>query len=318
MLNSKVRTPDILELVFRGELREIEKYIPKEILTKLYSYVPEAKRIWKNAIKIFENTEKETEIPYHLVEKSKLYALDGVVCGEILGISMEKRSAPLMAFAIYYLSVHLYDDLIEDPDKFLSKFLYLGESSPKDRIRPMCVSFALHSSIAASRAIGYLNNYSDSESQLIFIQKFMKSLAMQIKYFAKEKKVDITPEETLEIKEHCVSGEATGFLTDCFKTVYPQSDDFYADLKTILKKLGSLTQFTDDLRDYGKDRITENANLLISMEEKWGVGAKKHFAEWYLKEEQEMLSELNKAGLDKSAGLICAIPWHPFFMKHLA
>lgn len=299
-----------LDLILREQKKNVGKILPDATIRRFRNYIKEAQEIWVAAVDTFNSIEKQTGTPYRLKIKPQLYAVDGIVFADLLGMPKEKRSAALQAFSIYYLSVHLVDDLIEDPIKFCSKFLPTGNEDQK--LRTSAVSFILHASMAFRLLI------SKSEKNIMiekFSQKFTASLAAQIKYFLLEKSNDISPKGVLKIKQRCVSGEATSFIADCLQLDSIYNGKHYGHIKKGLTYLGSLTQFTDDLRDYEEDKRNNNANLLVSMEKFFGKEAINTFIKWYLKEEQFMLKEFERAGLKMNCDLICAIPWFPFFMK---
>jgi hypothetical protein len=146
-------------------------------------------------------------------------------------------------------------------------------------------------------------------------RKFVESLARQISYFALEKRKDMTSERTLEIKQHNVSGEATSFIADCLRLSERIEDRKFKHIKKALFYLGSLTQFTDDIRDYKEDKKNHNANLLINLEKEDKVNAKNKFIDWYLRDEKFLIDEIKKGGLNIDDNLIKLIPWYPLFMK---
>lgn len=309
-----------LDLVLCRE--KYKKIVPDVIIKKFRTYINEALEIWSAAIDTFHLIEKQTETPYQLKIKPQLFAVDGIAFADSLGISKEKRFIPLQAFSIYYLSVHLIDDLTEDPIKFCSKF---SPKNDRDRtsndegrkLRTSVISFILHASMTNLKlfSLNFDKNKSTTDSTEIFWGKFINSLAIQIKYFSLEKSKNLLPKEVLKIKQRHVSGEATSFIADCLRLNNIYNENQFKHIKMALTYLGSLTQFTDDLRDYEEDKRKGNANLLISMEKFFGRETKKTFIAWYLKEEQFMLNEFKRAGLRENWDFICAVPWFPFFMK---
>lgn len=314
---TSIFSEDCFSLAFQGRSIEVGEAIPNKIKAKFYSYAPEAREIWDAALCAFATIEDKTKTPYRLNEKPKIYALDGIVVADSLGISKTQRFAALQIFSIYYLAVHLLDDLIEDPTKFRSKFSTAAKNDVDLYLDAIGVSFILHATMSASRILS-LSGCCAPEVIVKIGQKFTESLAKQIRYFTLEKGKNMTPEKILEIKQHCVSGEATSFIADCLQLDNHYGESRYRHIKKALKHLGSLTQFTDDLRDYHKDIENGNANLLISMEGHYGANAQDTFMTWYLREERLMAEELVKAKFVPNDNLISAIPWHPFFMKHLS
>jgi len=147
------------------------------------------------------------------------------------------------------------------------------------------------------------------------INTFINSLVKQLKYFALEKNKNMKPEEILKIKQRKVSGEATSFIADALMINKFFDNKRCLYIKRALYYLGSLTQFTDDLRDYKKDKNTGNANLLIFMENFYKNKARDKFAEWYVLEENLMMKEFYKSGIQIDERVIKAIPWHPFFYR---
>lgn len=140
-----------------------------------------------------------------------------------------------------------------------------------------------------------------------------------MKYFIAEKNPIMRPEEVLKIKQRYVSGEATSFIIESLKVVGMNFYEKESNLKKALFWMGSLTQFTDDLRDLENDRKKGNLNLIIAIERELKniEGVKKKWAKMYVKEEQKMVSCLELSKIS-DIEIFKAIPWHPFFMKHLA
>jgi hypothetical protein len=147
------------------------------------------------------------------------------------------------------------------------------------------------------------------------VRLFSESLSRQIKYFVVEGDVVFPPERILEIKQRNVSGEATSFLSELLDLDSLIGKSEAKHFKDALWFLGSLTQFTDDLRDYDKDKLTKNANLMISLEKFYGDKSKEVFLKWYLKEEGRMVSFLKKSNVSVDEDLIMAVPFHPYFLK---
>lgn len=261
---------------------------------RLASYVPLANKIWAGAMKQLSRNEKETKTPFTFNKEPKLYALDGVAIAGTLGL--KDVSTGLTIFSIYYLCAHMYDDIVEDQKKFHSKFVYknmLEENA-------LGISFFLH---ALSVVVSITNDFT-------IIKIFLESLAAQTLCFTQEKDKKFSPREVFELKERKINGILTSFLADCLCL-----HDVH--IKKGLYYLGSLTQFTDDIRDYEEDKQNGNANLLISMENHFGkVRANERYVQWYKKEEKRMEKEFHKSGID-NLEIIKAIPWHPFSLKHL-
>lgn len=294
----------------------IEACIGVQTSDRLRSFAPEALGIWIGATRAILGVEELTKVPFRYKKDKKLYALDGIVVADTLGINEKQRFAALQVFSIYYLSVHLFDDIVEDSGKFHSKFKYSNVPPLNTELNASGMSFILHAALAVSNLLTTDLKLFSRKSVNKIMQAFIESLAKQTRYFTLEKD-NLTPEEVLEIKQRKVSGEATSFLFDVLQlgNCLEIRQGIYA--KNALRYLGSLTQFTDDLRDYEKDKETGNANILVSMEQKYANYARDKFAALYVDEERRMLMAFRKAGLSIDKDLLKAIPWHPFFMKNI-
>ncbi len=301
-----------------GQGNKVQDLLDIDSEAKLTNYLPEALRIWALALHKFESTERISKVPFHLIEKVKLYALDGVVVADLLNILPKIRKPELEIFSLYYLSVHLFDDIVEDPAKFHSKFNYNKKLSLDLQHRATGMSFILHILAAISKVLHENPEIYSATAALRIEKEFVESLSRQAIFFTREKELSSLPTEVLTIKQRQVSGEATSFLAVALQLEKRYGEKVAKYLKKSLFYLGSLTQFTDDIRDYDKDKISGNMNLLSSMESYYGLEARRKFVGWYLKEEDLMLEEIKKSKLDLDVTLLKAIPWHPFFLKPLS
>lgn len=287
-----------------------------DIKTKLYSYVPEAKEIWLKVLKTISEIEHKMETPYNLDEKVKLYALDGIILAESLKIEGSKRRAALQVYSLYYLTIHLLDDLIEDQHKFYSKFNIAAERSNLLSTGAIGVSFIFNFAMAINQFL-IEGGYTQEEVNRIQ-QRFSESCAIQIKCFTSEKNKNISSKKVFEIKHLGVNGESLSFMAECFQIEIKYGKKCSESFSNALLHLGALSQFTDDLRDYEEDKNNNNANLLISMEREFTGDAKSMYVKMYLEEYQKMLEAIKKSGFEIDMDMLDSIPWYPFFMKHLA
>lgn len=298
------------------EINDLKNYLgefPVAGLTSLEKCIPEAKNVWDLAMKKMSETEDALNAVLRLNEKPKLYALDAIAVFKELNINKIQRDKIAQLFALYYLAVHLFDDAVEDTEKLRRKFNYNGNVPKANHVSALIASFSLNLDLCFSRILGQVNPLSLSN----FLRQVNTSLSKQFRYFMIEKNRSLTTKETLEAKQHCVSGESTAFMIECMKAVGVKLGKNEKELRKALYYLGSLTQFTDDFRDLGEDRVNKNLNLIVSMEKEFGKAkAIKVFSEMYLKEEKLMVSHLKKAGI-ANIEIFKSIPWHPFFMKHL-
>ncbi|MDD3191065.1 MAG: hypothetical protein PHI66_05270, partial [Candidatus Pacebacteria bacterium] len=201
-----------ISLAVKGHLSEIEKTIDGDIICKLASYEDEAREAWYKAFEVLLSVEKDTKISFHFNEKLKLYALDTLLVADSLGISKKERFEALQVYIIYYLVVHVLDDLAEDHKKFRANFTMINADECEK------VDFNLEAAGASFIYIALMtvNEILESgRSEPIetnkIISKFMRSIVMQIKYYTFEKIENLPPEKVFEIKQHNVSGEATAF-----------------------------------------------------------------------------------------------------------
>lgn len=300
----ETRLAAVLELM--GEL-------PNTGLKLLSNSVTEAKAVWTDAMVKMRETEDSLGALLHLNEGSKLYALDSVAVYKSLEIPKEKRATASLLFSLYYLAVHLFDDAVEDTEKLSGKFRNNNKEVLPHEVPALGANFALNLNIFMSNI---LKNAKPEES-LRFIRMVNISLSKQFKFFMVEKNQTLDVNGVLEAKQHKVSGESTAFMIDCLKVAGVNLGSKETKLKQALYQMGSLTQFMDDLRDLDEDKKSGNLNLLATIEKEFGKeNSLKYFAKLYKNEEEKMVKNLNSVGIINTE-IYIAIPWHPFFMKHL-
>lgn len=286
-------------------------YINDEVKTEILKALPVSMRIWNNVISEIQNVEKNAVMPFWLNESKKPYAIDAILITKAFGFYINKNTCIFELFTLYYLEVHLIDDLVEDQQKFYSKFL----ASPAlnlEQFKAATSTFTLSFNTAAMN-IMQKNSMTDTAKYEI-MRLMTNSLLHQVVYFTKEK-CKQSPEEVLEIKERQVSGKATSFMAELLNIQFTIDSQKLSAIKNALFYLGSLTQFTDDLRDLKKDESTGNANLIVSLKDKFGSNAMREFNKLYDTEEALMLSEISTSGIAANTALLRAIPWHPFLIK---
>lgn len=288
--------------------------IPEKGLTLLQNSVDEARVVWDKAMSSMVCTESEVGAVLTLNERPKLYALDSIAVCKALGVGEEQRMKASQLFSLYYLAVHLFDDAVEDREKLISKFTNGGSVITQEQATPIAVTFALNLNLSLERIL----KDEDPKRVLEFLCKTSRSLGRQFKYFMAEKDNDMPVNDVLEVKQHRVSGESTAFIMDCLKAVGVDFGDREENIRQALFRMGSLTQFMDDLRDLDEDKVNSNLNLLVALErEKEPAGVVDSFAGLYREEEREMVESLGAAGI-YDTDVFRAIPFHPFYMKHLA
>jgi hypothetical protein len=299
-------------------------------------------KIWENATKNMVSVEKDLNLPYLFHHKTELFALDALIVAKVLGINKNKIYDQIEAFSIFYLTIHLLDDVFEDPQKFLSNFskvkfsflqfsALLGKQKSPNRkiqsyykefdtsflinnndlkIEQALISFLICSDISIQRILNKNKNILNSFE----IQSATKeSEGKQINCFYTETYHNNDITTIFKIKNEGVSGESTSLIADFLNvnTIFGKKRGNY--IKKALYRLGSLTQFTDDLRDYENDKRNENANIIVSLEKKYGK--KKALEEWgkmYSNEEIKMKYFLSKAKIYDHNNILNIIPF--FFL----
>lgn len=311
---------ELFHLVLENRDEQIASYFPAEVISKLTSLREEARELWNSCLSFLAKAEEMTGFPFHLNEKNRLHALDGIVAAEVLGISVPARASAIKAFCLYYLSVHIIDDFIEDISKFASAFTYSNSknySPTETEINASMVGFIFHVSIAITNILEEAPNRLSPE-QIVKLQTLVAcSLASQIKCFLLEKDANLTTEDIFALKQTHVSAEATSLIADFLQVEQRIDSTKSSYFKEVLRSLGSLTQFTDDLRDYEEDKEKGNSNLLVSMEQLDREGAVQKLADCYIQEEEKMRKMLQLSGISRGEELLFAVPWYPFFLREL-
>ena len=254
---------------------------------------------------------RKLKLPYELREDPKTYALDGLVIARTLGISDKQSLLPLQVFSLFYLAVHVVDDLAEDYPKFYAQFKIAEryacfEEQVIKEVLPF--SYTLNSVLSVYRMLASDSRYAKNGDRTFL--ELMTNLGAFTHFFLLEQ-TELPPERILQIKERGVSGVATSMIADLFCLEDVFNHRTATNLKKALHYLGSLTQFTDDLRDYDVDCAKGNANLMASLEAKFEATAQEKFRQWYIREEEMMLDSFRNSGLDINTDLLRAVPWYP-------
>jgi hypothetical protein len=273
--------------------------------------IPASKRIWRQATQNLGRDGRKLKLSYELREDPKTYALDGLVVAHALGISDRDSSVPLQIFSLFYLAVHAIDDLAEDYPKFYAQFKITERYARfEERVvkEVLPFSYTLNSILSIYRMIAGDSRYAKNGDR-IFLDLIM-NLGKFTHFFLLEQ-AESAPERILQIKEREVSGVATSMIADLLSLEDVFNHRVAVNLKDALFRLGSLTQFTDDLRDYDIDHAKGNANLMAGLEAKFKSAAQERFQRWYGREEEKMLGSFHNSGLDLNTELLRAIPWYP-------
>jgi hypothetical protein len=288
-----------------------EERVTRQMHQELAGLVSPSKQVWAQAIQVLTRDGQELQLPFEVQKSSKTYALDGLAVARILGISDEDSCLPMQIFSLYYLSVHIIDDLAEDYPKFIAQFKITDEhASHEEQVTKEILpfSYTLNTVLTIFRMLMSHGRYAKSTDKIF--HNLITSLGAFTHFFLLEQ-LELSPEKVLDIKQRGVSGIATSMIADllCIEDTF--SYRTATNIKSALHYLGSLTQFTDDLRDYDVDIARGNANLLVSLERKFKKTALEMFAQWYVREEELMLHAFHNCGLDLNTNLMRAIPWYP-------
>lgn len=280
---------------------------------KFQNFTLSSHKIWRQAIKRLRRDEKVLGLPYSLDGTLKTYALDGLIIARTMGISDKDSLLPLQIFSLYYLSIHIFDDLIEDPAKFYRQFRINDKykSSRETGKETLVLSYVLNVLLSIYQLLSADNRYQKNGNEVF--RNLLTSLGKFIRFFLIEH-MELSPETILQIKMRGVSGIATGMIADLLLLKESFGPRVFSRIKKTLYCLGSLTQFTDDIRDYDVDRNMGNANLLLGLERKFGRYTQEKFKQWYIREELKMLHALRGSGIKTDTDLIRLIPWYPFWL----
>ncbi len=179
----------------------------------------------------------------------------------------------------------------------------------------MGLSSPLLTLLAIMQSLSHENNALDYKDQVEILRICMESLTKQINNFLREGTFIDDPETVFRKKNRGVSAEATSLIYDFLQISKFLKTDTSYHFKKALWYLGSLTQFTDDIRDYKTDKESGNPNLLYSIEMNYGKNSVDKLKELYILEDNKMLQELEASKFSVDINLWRSIPWHPFFMK---
>lgn len=279
---------------------------PTDGINEMRTHVDEAHLVWQRLIKDIRSAEEVLQNTYIFNDAPKLYAIDALTVFHKLNMDNEQRLNAAKLFTLYYLAVHLFDDAVEDKAKLASKFQ--SNNNGAIDIASLVASFALEINLIASKIL--VNAPPDQAME--FLRSMNVSLGKQFKYFLVENETNISPEEVLEIKQHCVSGEATSFIVECAVVNGLDLGTSVLHLKKALYYLGSLTQFTDDLRDMDEDMKNSNLNLINVINQ--SNAPKNTFVQMYSNDQKLMLESLEKVPEITGTAVFIAIPWYPFFI----
>lgn len=221
-----------------------------------------ALHVWRSVAHRFAYKESLFQIPYTLAEDPKLYALDALT---IAGPLIEERKdlfAIAEVFTVFYLMLHYFDDHVEHPDKFFSKFDFDKDGSLDAQRGAAPFSFSLISLAIIGEILDSQETLSKKKAAIL--SAIYDRLASQTRYFALEKQTNLTADNVLEIKARKVSGKTLGILADLLRHYLGLSNKEFKHLEKGMMYLGSMEQITDDMRDVHVDSTMHNANIVVA------------------------------------------------------
>ncbi len=271
-----------------------------------------ALHVWRSVAHRFAYKESVFEIPFALAEDPKLYALDALIIAGPLIAERKDLFAIAEIFTVFYLLLHYFDDHVEHPDKFFSKFDFDKEGDLDAQRGAAPFSFSLIS-------LAIIGEILDSQEVLLekkaaILSAIYDRLASQTRYFALEKQANLSADNVLEIKARKVSGKTLGILADLLRHYLGLSDEVFKKLEKGMMYLGSMEQITDDMRDLHVDNTLHNANIVIAdmqYGQESGISKLTELFNQENKNAQECMMELYKASQLKT---ILSLPFYPFMI----
>ena len=180
--------------------------VTQQLKNELVKLVPNSKKIWRDAIQQLRRDGRKLKLPYKFSSDPKTYALDGLVIARALGIPDEKSSLPLQIFCLFYLSVHVIDDLVEDHAKFCSHFTVVDKCGPSrgetlKEVLPF--SYTLNVLLSIYRMLMENSCYAKNSDEIY--SSIATSLGSFTHFFLLERR-ELPPRKIFQIKERGVSG----------------------------------------------------------------------------------------------------------------
>ena len=311
----------IRELVENEAKTKDSKTIVKEsdiFDANILDYQHTALEVWSEVIKSYHAKEIEFKIPYSIAETPKLYALDALAVIAPLTEDNSKRKFVAKLFVIFYLLVHFYDDHVEHLDKFYSKFQFKNDQNIDPQKGAAPFSFVLISYELILQEIQQQNAFSDLQT-LALLRDINANLALQTQYFASERRVDLTENEVLRIKQEQVTGKSLSILAEFIKPLGLLDNTELRLLEKGLYYLGSLTQITDDIRDLDIDSTLKNANFINSSiachGEELGI---KIVSEIFEEHVNKVKGYLQTIYSEEDLKVILSLPFYPFIIDKRA
>lgn len=273
----------------------------------------EALKIWRSVAHRYSNKEQDLSIPFSLAERPKLYALDALCIATPL-VQDQKQLKPIAElFNVFYLMTHFFDDHVEHPDKFFSKFDFIPNASISTQHGAAPFSFILLSFSIISDILNEASSLSPS-SKLKIQTAMYDRLAVQTRHFTSERDTNLKVEEVLEMKARRVNGQTLGVLADILTEFLNYDEKTRHDFEQGLLYLGSIEQITDDIRDIAIDGALRNANIVISSQSFGSEAGAKVVARIYDQEQKSAKKFLTKFYRADELYSVLSLPFYPFMV----
>jgi hypothetical protein len=303
-------------LILNGMNRTAARHYLSEVEffdTGIMHYHDEALRVWRSVIHRYANKETELEIPFSLAETPKLYALDALCIASPLIKAQQQLFTIAELFAVFYLMTHFFDDHVEHPDKFFSKFDFVNDSSLHAQYGAAPFSFLLISFAVIKEILDSATDLNDS-SRLAIQGAMYERLAVQTRHFAAERTSNLSVEEVLEMKARRVNGQALGVIADILREYLHLNETEFKRMESGMLYLGSLEQFTDDIRDFAIDSALHNANIIVSASRFGSEAGAKKITKMYQDEAELAKKYLSVFYNYPALKEIFSLPFYPFMV----
>lgn len=290
------------------ELMTYDKDLIKR-LTKL------AQMVWEDFMHDFRQVEYRQNIPYELQESAKLYALDLLVIADSLNCNDENLLRRIsLIYLIFYLNIHYFDDHVEDPEKFHSKFSYDATLPTETQHGAAPFSFQLGCIQLLEKNLSSLTAHHGIVDTHLIRNSYLRNMTNMTLHLVKERSTSLSYTTVIQVKNHGIFNAWADFTATLIGVFHPQQSD--SDRKTITEALcsiGSLTQITDDLRDIQKDRALGNINIFTAaLSANHQSEAFRSIAQVYYNEEQSCVRSLRQFVPHHKLQNILFIPFYPF------
>lgn len=303
-------------ILHRGERQIAREYLAdaKFFNHSIMHFLDDTLKVWRSVSHRYSNKERDLRIPFSLAENPKLYALDAFCIATPLVADTGQRKHIAELFTIFYLMTHFFDDHVEHPDKFFSKFDFSIDGSVDTQRGAAPFSFLLMSFSIINEILLEIDALDDN-ARLRIQSGMYDRLAVQTRYFISERNSNLNVNEVLEMKARRVNGEALGVLADILAEFLKFDSKQFKAMEKGLFYLGSMEQFTDDIRDISIDIALRNANIVVSAQSFGEKTGAKLLAKMYMEEFESAKVYLEPFYSKVELQTIFSLPFYPFIIN---